>query len=290
MIHDPDLLPREALRDVAVGLSVSDSPDLGRLGLDLRHANLVVGEIARAVLIAGGEIVYGGRLRPSGFTQQLMNEVRRFGTTRHSLTLCLALPEHMAMSDEELDQVDRQLGTWGRLLTLDAQGRPIPWRDRQLTSSPLLTDEERAYSYSGLRRHMADLTHGRILVGGQLRGYKGSMPGLIEEARLAIQRGQPLYIAGGFGGAATAIARRLRAGSFEWLPDGIPEGEDDLAVQDALALLEGEATEHGWSVTDDGLTPEQRSLLCASHRPGEIASLSVIGLAARFTDHPESQA
>lgn len=278
---DPGLIPRDALRGVAVGISVSSSADLARLGLDERHANLAVGEIARAVLIAGGTIVYGGRLRPSGYTQQLMNEVRRFGVTRHSLTLCLALPEHLKMSDDDLDQVDRQLGTWGKLVTLDAQGRPTPWRDRQPMDKDL-SDDEVVAAYSGLRQYMGEITDGRILVGGQLRGFKGVMPGVIEEAILAVGRNQPLYLAGGFGGATAAIARRLRAGPFDWLPPGLPEGEEDPAVQEALLALETVAADRGWSVTIDGLTDERRAVLCASHRPGEIASLSVVGLASRF--------
>lgn len=278
---DPGLIPRDALRGIAVGLSVSGSPDLVRLGLDERHAELAVGEIVRAVLIAGGTIAYGGRLRPSGYTQQLMNEVRRFGVARHSLTLYIALPEHQGMRRDELDQVDRQLGTWGKLVTLDAQGERTRWQDGRQSQSQL-SDEERAAAYSGLRRHMADNTNGRILVGGQLRGFKGVMPGVIEEAMLAIERGQPLYLAGGFGGAAAAVAKRLHAGPFDWLPAGLPDGEDGPAVQQALASLDLLASAHAWSVTGDGLTAEWRSLLCASHRPGEIASLCVVGLAARF--------
>lgn len=280
---DPHLISRDALDGTTVGISVSDSADLHRLGLDERHADLAVGEIARAVLLAGGTIAYGGRLRPSGFTQQLMNEVRRFGTTRQSLHLYAALPEHTAMSRDDLDAIDRQLGIWGTLTTLDEHGEPTDWREMTPSTSPL-PDEQRAAAYSGLRRHMAENIDGRILVGGKLRGFLGEMPGVLQETILAVERGQAVYLAGGFGGAAAAAARRLGAGSFDWLPPGLPEGEDDPAVQTALAELESAASAAGWDLGKDGLTAERRALLSASHRPGEIASLCVGGLAVGSTN------
>jgi hypothetical protein len=278
---DPDLIPPGALRGVTVGLSVSDSTDLSRLGLDEQHINLAVGEITRAILIAGGTIAYGGWLRPSGFTHQLMDEVRRFGVARRSLTLYVALPEHRELSREALDNVDRQLGTWGKLVTLDQHGVPTDWRTLPQSDSPL-SDDVRVAAYSGLRRHMADNIDGRILVGGKLRGYLGAIPGVMEEAILAVERNQPIYLAGGFGGAAAAVARRLNAGDFAWLPSGLPEGEDDPGVQGALSRLGSLAFDSGWEISNDGLTPERRAQLSASHRPGEIASLCVVGLATKF--------
>lgn len=287
---DPGLVRSDALDGVNIGISVSDSPDLGRLGLDARHADLAIGEIARAVLIAGGGVTYGGRLRPSGFTQQLMNEVRRYGTTRHSLTLCLAEPEHRDLSHDELDKVDRQLGTWGKLVTLDASGEPVAWRGHHPESPAPLNDAERVSAFSGLRKHLAQTTHARVLVGGQLRGYKGSMPGVIEEASLAVERRQPLYLAGGFGGAATAVARRLDSGSFDWLPPGLPLGGEDPRVAAALNQLADLPSTSGWSIEQDGLTGDERALLAASHRPGEIASLVVLGLARAFSAASEPEA
>lgn len=279
---DPDLIPADALRGVTVGLSASDSADLSRLGLDEQHINLVVGEITRAILIAGGTIAYGGWLRPSGFTHQLMDEVRRFGVARHSLNLYVALPEHRELGREELDYVDRQLGTWGTLITLDVDGNPVDWRNLPQSDGPL-ADDDRVAAYSGLRRHMAKCIDGRVLVGGKLRGYLGAIPGVIEEALLAVERSQPIYLAGGFGGAAAAVARRLHPGDLAWLPPGLPDGEDEPGAQEALRRLDSLVVESGWNVSNDGLTPERRAQLSASHRPGEVASLCVVGLAIKFS-------
>ena len=282
MTHaDPRLVARNALSGINIGISVSDSVDLARLGLDQRHLDLAVAEIVRAVVIAEGTIVYGGRLRPSGFTQQLINEIGRFGTSRHSLTLCVALPEHTGMSDDELRKIDAALGTSGRLVTLDRRGDKIRWQDREPSDGPV-TEETRVAAYSGLRRYMTNNTRARIVVGGQLRNYRGAMPGVIEEVLFSVEAGQPVYLAGGFGGAAAAVARKLDPDSFRWLPDGIPAGEEDRPVREALDLLASVAAERGWSVRNDGLSEDSRQLLYASHRPGEVASLAVFGLAVLF--------
>ncbi len=280
---EPELIPDGALADVDVGISVSDSADLARLGLDPRHAQLAIGEIARAVLVAGGRLTYGGRIKPSGFTQQLMNEVRRFGTARRSLTICLALSEHRKLSLDELNDADRQLGTWGRLIALNAEGVQISWSDGRGPEGTVIEDiEERQTALSSLRRFITKETQARVLLGGQLAGFQGAMPGLIEEAMLAIEHNQPVYLAAGFGGAAAASAEVLETGSLDWLPPDIPAGQDDPRVVTALAALVGAAAETGWTPGTNGLTRDENQILAASHRPGEVASLVVLGMARLF--------
>jgi hypothetical protein len=257
---DPTLVSRDALADIDVGISISDSADLPRLGLDSRHAQLAIGEIARAVLVAGGRIVYGGRIKPSGFTQQLMNEMRRYGASRRSLTICLALPEHRKLSSTEFDDIDRQLGTWGRVVTLNGNGTPTSRTDDPATDHDLGVSE-RVAALSGMRRFVTSATKARVLLGGQLVGFQGAMPGLIEETVLAVEAGQPVYLAGGFGGAAAAAARALGLGPFDWLPADLPAGHDSPAVVEALDLLRGTAA--------GSRTPRTA---CSPHRIGPAKS------------------
>jgi hypothetical protein len=280
-VIEPTLLAAGALVGVDVGLSVSDSADLARLGLSPRHAQLAVGELTRAVLVAGGRVVYGGRIKPSGFTQQLMAEIRRFGTSRHSLTVCLALPEHLKLTGHEIDELDRDLGTWGRLVRLDIEGTPISSTSERLQVGAELAPDDRARAYSGLRKYMMEITDTRVLVGGQLRGYQGVMPGLVEEAVLSIGRGQPVYVAGGFGGAAALIAQALGS-QLDWMPADLPEGRNDSDVKGSIDHLVEIAARMERSADEDGLTRSERAQFVASHRPADIASLAVLGMARRF--------
>lgn len=282
-----DLIPRGALDNVRVGISVSDSEDLPRLGLVRAHAELAVAEIARAVLVAGGSLVYGGRIRPFGFTQCLLHEVDRYGRS-NALTLCLATPEHQKLSRSELDDVDRQLGSRGRLICLDDQGNPIPDIHASEPSQPPGADEAtEPVAYSALRRFMGTITDARFLLGGSLSDFGGSMPGILEEAITTISHKQPLLVSAGFGGASALVARHLGTDDLGWAPQDFPLRPDDGRIDQAVDKLEEVAAESDWDPAMTGLETDELGQLSASHRAGEIAALAVRGL-SRALGHSHS--
>ena len=275
------LLPADALDGIRLGVSVSVSADLATLGLSPRHAELAVAEIARAVLIGGGTLVYGGRVKPSGFTQFLMHEVRRYGRSAEALTLCLAAPEHRKLSRTELDDLDRELGTKGTVVCLDETGAEIedflssaPSEPQPVTDSCMMQA-----SYGSLRRYLGAITDARVILGGQLCDFQGAMPGVIEEAIVAVQAGQPLYVASGFGGASALAAQALGIDDLAWAPEGFPSRPTDDRIDESLRHLRSAARDGRWSAKSCGLDDIQIRQLAASYRPGEIASLVVNGLA-----------
>ena len=275
------LLPADALDGIRLGVSVSVSADLATLGLSPRHAELAVAEIARAVLVGGGTLVYGGRVKPSGFTQFLMHEVRRYGRSAEALTLCLAAPEHRKLSRTELDDLDSELGTKGTVVCLDETGVEI---EDFLSSAPSepqpVTDRcMMQASYGSLRRYLGAITDARVILGGQLCDFQGAMPGVIEEAVVAVQAGQPLYVASGFGGAAALAAQALGIDDLAWAPEGFPSRPIDDRIDESIRQLRSAARGGRWSAKSCGLDDIQLRQLAASYRPGEIASLVVNGLA-----------
>ncbi|MGY1844443.1 hypothetical protein [Modestobacter sp. SYSU DS0875] len=270
-MSDPTLVPAGALTGLDIGFSVSDSADLGRLGLTQQHCELAVAELARAVLLAGGNLTYGGRIQPEGFTQILMDEVRRYADGRNALTICLAETEHRKFTDQQLAAIDRRLGTAATLVCLDAEGNEIQVRHRPPTQGSV----DPPMALTALRRHIAAHTDARVVVGGQLTGHQGAMPGVIEEALLSLQSGQPIYVAAGFGGAAAAIARALGRDVSDWAPPDLPAGADaaSVAVQQLTEVAANAIS------TEDGLEDAERRQLAVTHRPGDIATLVVLGLA-----------
>jgi hypothetical protein len=267
---EPDLVPPNALRGVQVGISVSESADLSRLGLGPSHCDLAVAELARAVFIAGGSIVYGGRIVPRGFTDILIDEVRRYREDRDALILCVPESEHRRLSNDELSRREQALHSSAALVCLDTDGQPLSLTDRAEPSGPV--DIEAALT--GMRRHLTERCNARVVVGGSLRSFQGTMPGVIEESILAVQAHQPLYVAGGFGGAAAAVARALGHDGAAWFPPNYPDGSDESS--DALAVLASAASDG--PLTNDGLSVEERQQLAATHRPGDIAAIVVTGL------------
>ena len=182
-MSEPTLVPRNALQGTVVGISVSESADLARLGLTQAHCELAVAELARAIFIAEGTIVYAGRLNPTGFTDILLDELRRYRADRDALILCIPEPEHRRLNDDELRRRERELHSSAELVCLDANGQPIDINNRP--SDPGPTDPVMALT--AMRRHITSRCDARVLVGGRLRGFQGSMPGVIEEALMSVR-------------------------------------------------------------------------------------------------------
>lgn len=266
--RDLKLVARDALQGITVGVSVSDSADLPRLGLTPEHCALAVAELARAIFLAGGTIVYGGRLIRGRFTDIMIDELRRYGDDRDALILCVPESEHRLLTNEELIRREQELHSSVKLVCLDQTGTPINISARFDSS----TSVDVATALTSMRQHITDRCDARVIVGGKLRGFQGSAPGVIEEALLSVQAHQPLYIAGGFGGAAAAVAQSLDRDGQAWHPSGFPEGVGDHEGV-LRRLLDAYSPP-----PDDGLTDGERLQLAATHRPGDISSLVVTGL------------
>jgi hypothetical protein len=125
-MSEPTLISRDALSGKKVALSVSESADLSRLGLTEQHCRLVVAEVGRAIMLAGGTVVYGGRLNPGGYTEILIEEAQRFSSGRPALEITLAESEYRKLTAEELMAADRNLGDIGRLTLVSESRKTVP--------------------------------------------------------------------------------------------------------------------------------------------------------------------
>lgn len=269
---EPSRIPRDALNGVRIAISVSESADLARLGLTPKHCDLVVAELARAVIIAGGTIVYGGRLEPEGFTRIFLEEAGRFRYKNDAIELCLAQSEFGPISPKKLGKVDQRLGTAGSLTLVGVDGAVVPLANLgDLDGSAA----DVASSLTAMRTYVSSTTSARIVVGGRLSGYLGSEPGVIEEARLSAAGGSRLYVAGGYGGAAAALVKKVTPELMAWAPPEYPHGGDSPDVADSLERFASAVA----GARNNGLELAERQILAASHRPADIAAIVVRGLA-----------
>ena len=267
-----ELLPPDALKDKRLGISVSDSPDLDRLGLLDTHFRMTLGELARTVIIAGGSLYYGGHLQPEGITSFLIEELHRYGRRDRPLKVCLAWTVHRSMTAEQITEQKDFLGLFGEIYFLSPDGQRL---EGPLDEPPQenFSPDERAVALSGLRTFMTDNTDARIVIGGKRAGFQGNMPGIFEEVLFSLERRQPLYLAGGFGGAALDVIRTLRPTYAEWLPPVQDQAAPDERLRKGLEKIGAVATGIKWDGYDNGLSEEENSLLAASYRPSEIAAL-----------------
>jgi len=280
MATPSSILPPDTLKGQRVGVSVSQSPDLARLGLTESHLRLALGEIARTVLVLGGGLAYGGHLDPAGYTVFLMKELTRFARRDRPLLVCLAWSEHRRMTLTQLTEMEKDLGLYGEIIYLTPDGKAIKPDDGRHgdAATPELDANVVTAGLTALRGFMTARTRGRILVGGKRHGFQGAMPGLVEEAIIALEAGQPVFLAGGFGGVTLDIIRALEPDHAAWLEPYAPAESLDARYVRGLARLESIIKTKHWKGIDNGLSADENRLLAATHRASEIATLVSLGL------------
>jgi len=61
-----------------------------------------------------------------------------------------------------------------------------------------------------MRNTMINDCEVRICAGGKHSGYKGKIPGVLEEVIIALEKKKPLYLLGGFGGVTASICKSIQ--------------------------------------------------------------------------------
>jgi hypothetical protein len=203
---------KEPLSNRVVAISISESPDMASLGLSSEHLTDAMAEVARYLMSMGARLVYGGDLRPDGFTLVLLELVERHrrdaddGDERVSFTNFFPWPVHISLSAEEVKQRAEAARGVAELVFLTSDGNAMSAEERGHLTPRQPTDDEWSDGLTAMRTVVTTKSHTRVVLGGKVEGFKGKMPGVAEEALAALQAGQPLFLLGGFGGCARDIA------------------------------------------------------------------------------------
>lgn len=206
---------QEPLSKQAIAIAISESADLGALGLAPEHLRDAMTEIARHLLAMGARLVYGGDFRAGGFTELLIELVARYrrdadtGDKRPAVVNYLAWPIVMSKSPSELRSLKDELTGLAELHLLDRQGAEMTRGAVDDPTRPQPSDEDWSNALTAMRDVVTGVTNARVVLGGRIEGYKGRMPGIAEESLCALKAGQPLFLLGGFGGCARDIAVEL---------------------------------------------------------------------------------
>ena len=209
-----------------VGISVSPCPDAARIGYDERQINRIVIRLAQYFLDRNMHVIFGHDWREDG----VMRAVADFAEV---VAAGEGAVEESSDGNHLWNKEDRVIP---RMLNVVPAGREsltrtaigarrdsggildvISSRDetgRLFELLPVrkkaknLCDElrgrfGRAAELTAFRNCITQLLNPgcRICMGGKTSGYGGSIPGVMEEAMLALRFGKPLYLMGGFGGA-----------------------------------------------------------------------------------------
>ncbi|MBW0238369.1 hypothetical protein [Pseudomonas sp. D1HM] len=206
---------QEVLGRKTIAISISESPDMPALGLCDEHLRDAMAEIARHLLALGARLVYGGDLRQHGFSDLLFELVARHrrdadeGDSRIGVKNYLAWPVHVLQALADLKKQIVEVQDFAELVCLRIDGSGLPVEERCGLPSQVPTEQEWADGLTSMRTTMMSDSDARIIVGGRIEGYKGTMPGIAEEALISLRAGKPIFLVGGFGGCTRDIAEIL---------------------------------------------------------------------------------
>ena len=185
------------------------------LGLGKEHLDDAMTEVARHLLAMGARLLYGGDLRKDGFSNLLFELVSRhrrdadLGDERTGVKNYLAWPVHVSLPIDALQELTQSLKDTAELVCLTADGAVMMSQERAALVPRQASAVEWAEGLTAMRKTMRDSSNARIVLGGRTENYKGRMPGVAEEALIALESNQPLYLLGGFGGCACDVAADL---------------------------------------------------------------------------------
>lgn len=205
----------EVLGQQVIAISISESPDMPALGLSDGHLRDAMAEIARHLLALGARLVYGGDLRQHGFSELLFELVSRHrrdsaeNDCHADVMNFLAWPVHILQSAPSLESTVDDLEGSAEFVCLQLDGTRLPLVERLKLAQQQPTEAEWSDGLTAMRRTMLAVSDARIVLGGRVDKYKGSMPGIAEEALMSLQGGQPLYLMGGFGGCTRDITETI---------------------------------------------------------------------------------
>jgi hypothetical protein len=204
-----------------IAFSISESPDLLRLGMSPRALDHAMIEIARYLLRAGAQIAYGGDLRENGFTIALFELVRRYrrdDPKAPPVLNYLSWSKHANYPNGFLCEKMKEYAGAARIIPLDADGKPLPMPSESAEPRDRRIAIDVKASMTAMRAHMAEETHARIVIGGKVTQFSAGYPGLAVETALTLEQDKPVVLVGGFGGSTRDISAALGYG-IRWERD-----------------------------------------------------------------------
>ena len=200
-----------------IGISISD-PEievLNKIGQNREYLEKLSQVFAKYLLGSSATLIYGGDLRKNGFTEKLILEAKilkdRLKSKDIYLKNYLAWPIYLNDSQKVKNWKAEYKGLLKMInveIDKEVEGM-IEKKDKFVFPD---TDENNyawSKSLTKMREIMISDCEARICAGGKAKGYKGKMPGVLEEILIASQKKLPIYLLGGFGGIVHDICELI---------------------------------------------------------------------------------
>lgn len=273
-----------------VAISISESPDSSILGIGKAMFEDLSVELARHLLVSGAHLVYGGDLRPGGFTELFKDLVYQYGiyekdkTLKNYFTNYLAWPIYIGMTPASQAEYKACRVNCQKAEIPDTI--PVALRDLMVPPTTVENLYYWAESLRAMRQEMESHIDARIILGGRVAGFKGYMPGLYEEAINAANSKHPIYLLGGFGGAAYRLIKLIKGETTS--EEMFGECCSYSSYQEFVSFLDKEKEQMNFNALDvfsnnmdvlkNGLTKEDNERLFVTTNVTEIIALVLKGL------------
>lgn len=205
------------LKGKTIGISISTSDNLSELGYGEVHQKDAMIEAARYIISLGGELAYGGDLRPHGFTELFFELLAYYKADKElqpyeRLLSYLAYPISTMLSDKQeaalIQNVSfKKVSPPSDIDVVDA---------KELFENPSPKNlYQWARCLTKMREEMEGVCDARIFIGGAIRKFKGKCPGILEELLIALVHKHPVYLVGAFGGITREAIEVLKGNQPE---------------------------------------------------------------------------
>lgn len=242
------------LNGMRIGISISnpDDDELTDYGISVRHLVELLQSVSMQLMLRGATLIYGGDLRKKdehGFTEYLLDEAcslqEYFRGKIKKVENHLAWP--LSLGREELWRWKSEYRSVIEPVSYEISKRmPSSWKlDPSIFLIPNAPKDFAAWSICLTEMREASIAKScvRICAGGRTHGYKGMMPGVLEEILIAIRKEVPLLLIGGFGGIVGSVVRLLMEGdvdeclTYEWQVRNTKGYEDTLKILEDVDVV-----------------------------------------------------
>lgn len=279
------------LKGKSIAISVSEAPDSDVLGYGTDMIRDLTIELSRHLLIAGANMVYGGDLRRDGYTElfsdmslQYKNYQGNVDRDTFFFRNYFAWPIHLSFTTEtRLQYVNSRV----KLVNVECPEEYSGDKNKPIAPVNNYNNYIYALSLLKMRKQMEASANARVILGGRTTGFGGFIPGVIEEFVQAVEFGHPVYLLGGFGGAASLLASLIK--KEKGIDMLIAEAKKAQRYADFITYCREESIDMGYdklnefvsggiACLNNGLSDEENNILLQSTDVIEIVGLIIKGL------------
>ena len=311
-IHSSEEFNENFLNNRVIGLSVSENPELVKDGaytlFDHIHLQDALVEISRYLLVSNASCAYGGNIeypiKEFNFTEILTNLTASYIEDYNKKTPPIINHVFYPISEK----VKKNYGLRSKYKGII----DFKFHKKPLDKTFYFEDRpEVAIALTDMRKKMFEQNEAQIFIAGKVKGYKGMISGILEEAYWALKYNRPIYIVGAFGGVSAELIKLLIDGQSDVIQNDTIDNFDNPNWQEAYSTYktyaeqlwsEGSTTvdertyyeplrdffaEHWKSNNNNlnnGLSPEENRILFNSCNMLEVTKLILKGLNKTFND------